>query len=321
MADAIARIRLGGKEFKRLFDAVIDAFNEGELRRCVKFDLDLSLDNIVRSPSTFPEKIQDLIEYHERADRVGDLIEALRSNNSGNVALRDAADAIKKPAKAGVSDLEKILREHGAAFRNPQVFREQMASAEARVCRIETGPKDPIGTGFLIGPDLVLTCYHVVDGRPLSLLKFRFDARVITEESVEGQVTLAGANETPTGVVSDKQLDFAVVRLAEAAGKQKVGQYQGAPERGWQTLTPVEVKETDGVAILQHPNGSQLSFAGGGVVAIQGNRLQYAVNTEPGSSGSPVFDTNWQVVAVHCGAGAGKYNEGTRITPIIGKIG
>jgi V8-like Glu-specific endopeptidase len=35
-----------------------------------------------------------------------------------------------------------------------------------------------------------------------------------------------------------------------------------------------------------------------GVNASQ-NRVRYATNTEPGSSGSPVFDLDWNLVALH----------------------
>jgi V8-like Glu-specific endopeptidase len=316
MPGTTANLRLSGKQYMQLVDAILDAFREGDLRMCLLFHLELRYDNIIQTPSTFPQRVRDVIEVCERADRVADLIQGLRESNSTNRVLKQAADAILGPQATGIV-LQKIVREHGTAFRNGEEYRKEMAAAEARVCRIETGPHEPVGTGFLIGPDLVLTCHHVVAGRPLSLLRFRFDARVITEDNVTGRVVHAGTNETPTGVVTHTGLDFAVIRLAENASKHLVGQYQDAPVRGWQPLKPVEAKANDAVGILQHPNGSQLVFAEGGVHAIQGDRLQYVVNTEPGSSGSPVFDSDWQVVAVHRNAGMQTYNEGTRIAPIL----
>ena len=40
------------------------------------------------------------------------------------------------------------------------------------------------------------------------------------------------------------------------------------------------------------------------VVAFVGaNRVQYLTDTEPGSSGSPVFDKEWNVVALHHSGG------------------
>ena len=51
-----------------------------------------------------------------------------------------------------------------------------------------------------------------------------------------------------------------------------------------------------------------------------GLRLRYRNNTEPGSSGSPVFNFDWQLVALHHAGAAGvepvAYNQGIPIAPI-----
>ena len=68
----------------------------------------------------------------------------------------------------------KSLEAHGMDFKsgleqltsagNPFIDTTRLArwliGAERRVCRVRCGAD--LGTGFLIGPDLVLTCYHVV---------------------------------------------------------------------------------------------------------------------------------------------------------------
>ena len=62
--------------------------------------------------------------------------------------------------------------------------REQMMRVEGQMCVVERhlggGKGEALGSGFLIGPDVVLTNYHVVDkyiegGLPLTL-QVRFDA-------------------------------------------------------------------------------------------------------------------------------------------------
>jgi V8-like Glu-specific endopeptidase len=55
--------------------------------------------------------------------------------------------------------------------------------------------------------------------------------------------------------------------------------------------------------IAQHPDGKSLKLAVDtesviGVNAGQ-TRVRYATNTEAGSSGSPVFDLDWNLVALH----------------------
>jgi endonuclease G len=67
------------------------------------------------------------------------------------------------------------------------------------------------------------------------------------------------------------------------------------------------------VSIVQHPSGAPK------VVAIRENRvndvfdefIHYATDTEPGSSGSPVFNDGWKLVALHH-AGVPDPNDSTR---------
>ena len=57
--------------------------------------------------------------------------------------------------------LEKAILIKPEEFINPSEWFERLAPIEFRVCRIEAHGQ-PLGTGFLVGPDLVLTNYHVV---------------------------------------------------------------------------------------------------------------------------------------------------------------
>jgi V8-like Glu-specific endopeptidase len=55
--------------------------------------------------------------------------------------------------------------------------------------------------------------------------------------------------------------------------------------------------------IAQHPDGKPLKLAvdTDSVIGLNptGTRVRYATNTEAGSSGSPVFDLEWNLVALH----------------------
>ena len=55
--------------------------------------------------------------------------------------------------------------------------------------------------------------------------------------------------------------------------------------------------------IAQHPDGKPLKLAidTESVIGVNTNRtrVRYATNTEAGSSGSPVFDLDWKLVALH----------------------
>ena len=89
--------------------------------------------------------------------------------------------------------------------------------------------------------------------------------------------------------------DWSAVRVADRPSQQW----------GALGLAAADVKVGDRVNIIQHPNGlpKQISFYSNVVMYAGGNRVQYLTDTEPGSSGSPVFDHNWEVVALHHSGG------------------
>jgi V8-like Glu-specific endopeptidase len=59
----------------------------------------------------------------------------------------------------------------------------------------------------------------------------------------------------------------------------------------------------DPLIIYQYPCGRELMMAIDTEAVVEtaweGRRLRYRNNTEPGSSGSPVFDMRWNLVALH----------------------
>ncbi len=68
---------------------------------------------------------------------------------------------------------------------------------------------------------------------------------------------------------------------------------------------PGKPKVGDHVTIIQHPLGGpkQVAITANQVVNLFEHRLQYTTDTQPGSSGSPVFDDRWKVIALHHAGG------------------
>ena len=108
-------------------------------------------------------------------------------------------------------------------------------------------------------------------------------------------------------VPAEDELDFALVRLDGAPGTQPVGGAKGddGSRRGF-IHVPGEVpdpKPGDAVLIMQHPAGEPLNFAINteSVVSLNANgtRLLYRTETLPGSSGSPCFSLEWELLALH----------------------
>jgi hypothetical protein len=90
------------------------------------------------------------------------------------------------------------------------------------------------------------------------------------------------------------QLDYAIVRL-----RQHV---PAAADSGPRLpLKPVvhQFDTGEAIFILQHPRTAPLKLASGGLVKADERRVFYLANTLKGSSGSPCFDGNWRLVALH----------------------
>jgi endonuclease G len=86
------------------------------------------------------------------------------------------------------------------------------------------------------------------------------------------------------------------------------------------------------VIIVQHPNGGpkQIAMTHNQVLEVREPNLRYTTDTLPGSSGSPVFNESWQVIAIHCrrtplktpaGQPARFVNEGTLMSSIQADAG
>lgn len=208
-----------------------------------------------------------------------------------------------------------------------------------------------LGTGFLVGPDLVLTNFHVLE--PLyggqwsaDRVRFRFDYTVLADGVVvhpgqtyglapdwdvdHSRYSPLDLQVDPSGAPGSDELDHALVRLDRAAGDDVVsagqGAEPGAPARGFLELRPDphDFLSDPLLSILQHPDGQPLKLAidTSAVLGTVGppdrpTRVRYATLTEPGSSGSPCFDADWNLVALHHSGdpkyeafGRARYNEG-----------
>lgn len=287
--------------------------------------------------NSLPNMVLDVIVWAEARGRTADLIEAARDANPTHPELRALADRLlsTSPAappaldalaevaeKAEFSTAEEVHRRErqpknthapevtaevlqrialrSIDFLNTQDFRDKMAERELAVCRVEFPCNTGQGTGFLIAPDLVMTNYHVLEAfisgaREASEVCCRFGFHT-TDAAAQPQPGVAYALAEDWLVASSPidQLDYAVVRLKEAAPVQA-----DVPRRP--PLKPVKHEFAAGEAlfILQHPKAAPLKLSSGGLVKAEERRVFYLANTLRGSSGSPCFDGEWDLVALH----------------------
>lgn len=163
------------------------------------------------------------------------------------------------------------------------------------VCRIIT-PRGR-GTGFLLDGGHLLTNHHVISDDHTAANSY---AEFGYEEDASGKLLEATRYKVRSGIVCDKSLDFCLATLEPSSGLP--------PLESWGSLTlatgPAPVVE-DHVTVIQHAGGGpkQIAMTANQVVNVFGHRLQYMTDTLPGSSGAPVFNDAWQVVALHHSGG------------------
>jgi endonuclease G len=170
------------------------------------------------------------------------------------------------------------------------------ARAVARM-RVSFPGREVSGTGFLIAPDLVLTNHHVLferEERGESARRARVEVWLGYEDDVDGHpLPPVVIPCDPAAIVGAAKHDWAVVRLPSPVDAQRFP-WLPLPEA-------VAVEVGDSVCIVQHPVGApkKVGILRNLVVDVSDDLVQYQTDTDAGSSGSPVFDVSWRVVAIH----------------------
>ncbi len=178
---------------------------------------------------------------------------------------------------------------------------EKGMQAQKSICRIVTG--DGLGTGFLTSGGWLFTNHHVIPSvEEASATTAQFNYNEDTEGKLLKYYTYPLETDT---FYTDEALDFTRIKVRETENQPPLSQWSHL------TLTGKLPHTGDHVTIIQHPSGGpkQIALNENRVTAIYGNYLQYTTDTEPGSSGSPVFNDHWEVVGIHHRGGDLRIND------------
>jgi hypothetical protein len=234
-----------------------------------------------------------------------------------------------KSAALDSDGYEAILRPGGTE--TPGRWRLTMIERERPVCQILLDD-NPVGTGFLIGPDLVMSNHHVFEdaGGKLRLqlepFSVRFDYRASDPQNVFSPGKIV-AIDTAAGYLDKSpkaELDYVIIRLRERSGEDPM---PGDKARGWLELQDEILKEHDPAFVLQHPLGRTLELAVGSIIGWEKERIdeiyEHCANTDNGSSGSPCFSWNWDLRALHhrVDPKTGRVNRAIATAAILARMG
>jgi hypothetical protein len=326
--------RLSYDDRRAFRDALFDAFStQAALTDFLTYRWGATLEEVSSRIKTVPENITDLITFVEDRSETAELLVAARASRPADTKLLELAQhfSLAVAAPSG-PELQQTIDETNSLL-DPVTWGRSLGQIEGRVCRIErrTLPKaKALGTGFLVGPDVVATNYHVVrrllegGDQPAKFL-VRFDYKVLAdgmsvnpgaEYELAKDWNLASSpfssldtTAQPHADPEPGELDYAFLRIEGSPGTKPIPAGQGAEDsselRGWidATDTNHDFVDRSPLFILQHPEGGPLKLALNTDAAIgvngNGTRVRYRTNTKRGSSGSPCFDQNWRLVALH----------------------
>lgn len=165
-------------------------------------------------------------------------------------------------------------------------------------------PVRHLGTGWLLSRSLVITNHHVVNARNDGEPDAPPQDLELQARSVEVQLDYEAAGaETSTCRVTALEafaplggpLDYAILRLEHPVDRQPLP-VVAAPLR-----LPAGSDGYPSVNIIQHPQGDPKMVAcrNNLVTHVDGAQLWYFTDTMSGSSGAPVCNDQWRVVALH----------------------
>ncbi|MBV8855785.1 MAG: trypsin-like peptidase domain-containing protein [Acidobacteria bacterium] len=157
-------------------------------------------------------------------------------------------------------------------------------------------------TGFLISPRLLMTNNHVIERDGIAAgcrVEFDYvrhpDGRIGATQVfnlLPGEFFLT--SETRDGV----NLDYTIVAV-EAVNRY--GEFLAARGSIPLSATPGVLLVKESANIIQHPGGDeqQVALRDNKVVESLEHFIRYEADTKTGSSGSPVFNDQWQLAALH----------------------
>lgn len=212
------------------------------------------------------------------------------------------------------------------------------------------------GTGFMVAPSILMTNNHVIPSKAFAKkVEVQFNYQL--DQNGMPQSVDTYQLDPEDLFYTSASLDFTLIRVRRLCRLIHFGSIGSIerPDISLNTPTPAspfqppfqfrcyEAGDTWGfiplpsstatyavdqrINIVQHPRGrrKEIALHDNTVTNVYTNHVRYTTDTEPGSSGSPVFNNSWDVVAIHHAGGqqvGGQWinNQGVRLDKIVANI-
>lgn len=194
---------------------------------------------------------------------------------------------------------ERAIGNNDSLYSN---FIELIALTKRKVARIvikENDKRVGFATGFMVSKELMLTNWHVFQNKDMATSS---EAHFFYEyDNLGHPIDPVIFKMDDSKFYNNKELDYCFVGLAP----KDVNNEYSLEDIGYLYLDRLIGKigevGVEKLNIIHHPLGDykQLSIRENRFVGIDDIKIYYETDTAQGSSGSPVFNDQWQVVGLH----------------------
>lgn len=293
--DAIKALLLDN-EINQAYDALVDL--ENKTQAGITNDIILIVGNYRSAKKKYDGQTITLEQYTGYESRAKDALLGLLDSVPRKVDLNSKIRGLGS-YQFSVPDEAKLERLIGPGNNLLRIkWLEEALKASKAVCKIkftDTKGRASVGTGFLTQEGYVFTNNHVFETAEVvktATLEFNY------EVGMDGKTKSITAYQLdPSTYITSPpdEYDFARVKVIDRAD---------APLAQWGFLEfdPEAIPAVgEPVTIIQHPEGEdkQIALNANEVLGLLKQHIFYSTDTKGGSSGSPVFNKNWKVVAIH----------------------